>query len=161
MHINPAGDCCIMVWEEWLVLAPDTSFRGFLRGPVHDYFLNQWWFEKKVYPVHVMTRKSFGLMKRKLSVTESQRSAQFPGHCFTQETKRRIGELGACGVAFVVSDVSVHEAPQPLDRIEMRAIGRGEMQLDPAPGSRKPFLHQLGVMIARVVEKTWMSANIG
>ena len=76
-----------------------------------------------------------------------------PGHCFTQETKRRIGELGACGVAFVVRDVSVHEAPQPLDRIEMRAIGRGEMQLDPAPGSRKPFLHQLGVMIARVVEK--------
>ena len=31
-----------------------------------------------VYPVHVMTRKSFGLMMRKLSVTESQRSAQFP-----------------------------------------------------------------------------------
>ena len=34
---------------------------------------------RKVYPVHVMTRKSFGLMTRKLSVTESQRSAQFPG----------------------------------------------------------------------------------
>ena len=33
----------------------------------------------KVYPVHVMTRKSFGLMTRKLSVTESQRSAQFRG----------------------------------------------------------------------------------
>ena len=33
----------------------------------------------KIYPVHVMTRKSFGLMMRKLSVTESQRSAQFPG----------------------------------------------------------------------------------
>ena len=32
-----------------------------------------------LYPVHVMTRKSFGLMTRKLSVTESQRSAQFPG----------------------------------------------------------------------------------
>ena len=27
------------------------------------------------------------------------------------------------------------------------------MQLDPAPGSGKPFLHQLGVMIARVVKK--------
>ena len=50
-------------------------------------------------------------------------------------------------------DVSVHEAPQPLDRIEMRAIGRDEMQLDPAPGSSKPFLHQPGVMIARVVKK--------
>ena len=33
----------------------------------------------QLYPVHVMTRKSFGLMTRKLSVTESQRSAQFPG----------------------------------------------------------------------------------
>ena len=33
----------------------------------------------KIYPVRVMTRKSFGLMTRKLSVTESQRSAQFPG----------------------------------------------------------------------------------
>ena len=33
----------------------------------------------ELYPVHVMTRKSFGLMTRKLSVTESQRSAQFPG----------------------------------------------------------------------------------
>ena len=32
-----------------------------------------------LYLVHVMTRKSFGLMTRKLSVTESQRSAQFPG----------------------------------------------------------------------------------
>ena len=32
-----------------------------------------------IYPVHVMTRKSFGLMTRKLSVTESQRSAQFRG----------------------------------------------------------------------------------
>ena len=35
--------------------------------------------QKSLYPVHVMTRKSFGLMMRKLSVTESQRSAQFPG----------------------------------------------------------------------------------
>ena len=32
-----------------------------------------------IYPVHVMTRKSFGLMTRKMPVTESQRSAQFPG----------------------------------------------------------------------------------
>ena len=32
-----------------------------------------------VYPVHIMTRKSFREMTRKLSVTESQRSAQFRG----------------------------------------------------------------------------------
>ena len=76
-----------------------------------------------------------------------------PWNGFTQKTKRRIGELGAGCIAFVVRDVSVHEAPQPLDRIEMRTIGRDEMQLDPAAGSSKPFLHELGVMIARVVEK--------
>ena len=84
-----------------------------------------------------------------------------PGNFFTQETERRIGELGACCVAFVVRNVSVHEAPQPLDRIEVRAIGRNEMQLDPAPRSSKPFLHQSGVVIARVSRKTWMSANNG
>src|SRR5450759_4992654 len=33
----------------------------------------------EIYPVHVTTRKSLGLMMRKLSVTESQRSAQFRG----------------------------------------------------------------------------------
>src|ERR1039458_4613999 len=32
-----------------------------------------------LYPVHVTTRKSFGLMTRKLSVTESHRLAQFRG----------------------------------------------------------------------------------
>ena len=65
----------------------------------------------RLYPVHVMTRKSFGLMMRKLSVTESQRSAQFPGTFSRRKTERRIGELGASCVALVVSDVSVHEAP--------------------------------------------------
>src|SRR5665811_1739030 len=64
-----------------------------------------------------------------------------PWNFFTQEPKRCIGELGARSVAFVVRDVSVHEAPQSLDRIEMRAIGRDEMQLDPAPGLGEPFLY--------------------
>jgi hypothetical protein len=33
----------------------------------------------EIYLVHLITRNSFGLMTRKLSVTESQRSAQFRG----------------------------------------------------------------------------------
>src|ERR1043165_4378836 len=49
LHINPDGSCCLTVWEEWLVIAPGASFKDFLRGPVHDYFLNQWWFENKGY----------------------------------------------------------------------------------------------------------------
>ena len=56
----------------------------------------------KIYPVHVMTRKSFGLMTRKLSVTESQRSAQFPD-TFAQKTERRIGELSASCVALIIA----------------------------------------------------------
>ena len=34
-----------------------------------------------------------------------------------------------------------HQVSKPLDRIEMRAIGRDEMQLDPALGPGEPFLH--------------------
>src|SRR6202521_23911 len=33
------------------------------------------------------------------------------GNFFAQETERRIGELGASCVGFVVRDVSVHDAP--------------------------------------------------
>ena len=45
-HINSNGSCCLTVWEEWLAIAPDFSFRGFLDGPLKEFFLNQWWFEK-------------------------------------------------------------------------------------------------------------------
>ena len=76
-----------------------------------------------------------------------------PWNLFTQEPERRVRELSTCGVARVVGDVSVHEAPQPFNRIEMRTIGRDEMQFDPAPRPGKPFLHQFGMMIACVVEK--------
>ncbi len=91
----------------------------------------------QVYPVHVMTRKSFGLMMRKLSdgITVGRPT---PGNFLTQEAERGIGELGASGVGFVVGEVPVHDSPEPLDRIEMRAIGRNEMQLDPAAGPREP-----------------------
>lgn len=46
LHVNSDGDCCLTVWEEWLVVASGTSFGDFLSGPVHEYFLNQWWFAR-------------------------------------------------------------------------------------------------------------------
>jgi len=52
------------------------------------------------------------------------------GNFVAQETERGVGELGGSRVGFVVGDVSVYQAPQPLDWIEMQAIGRNEMQLD-------------------------------
>ena len=45
-HINPDGDCCVTVWEHWLASADDHSFASFLNGPVHEYFLGQYWCER-------------------------------------------------------------------------------------------------------------------
>lgn len=40
-HIFPEyGNCCLGVWEEWLVTAPDHQFETFLTGPMHDYFVS-------------------------------------------------------------------------------------------------------------------------
>ena len=64
-----------------------------------------------VYPVHAKTRKSFGEMTRKLSVTESQIAAQFLGTLSRRKSRVAVGEFGASFVAFVVGDVSVHNAP--------------------------------------------------
>ena len=62
-HINLNGDCCLTVWEEWLVTAPDTSFSGFLEGPVHEFFLSQWWFEKKgVWPFGARPHGADGML---------------------------------------------------------------------------------------------------
>ena len=47
----------------------------------------------------------------------------------------------------------VHDAPEPLNRVQMRAIGRDEMQLDPTIGDSEPLAHKLGVMIAGIVEE--------
>ncbi|MCP5366711.1 MAG: SEC-C domain-containing protein [Hyphomicrobiales bacterium] len=45
-HINPDGDCCVTVWENWLVCAADHSFAAYMNGPLHEFFLGQYWFEK-------------------------------------------------------------------------------------------------------------------
>ena len=45
-HINPDGDCCVTVWENWLVATQDHSFASYINGPLNEYFLGQFWFEK-------------------------------------------------------------------------------------------------------------------
>ena len=69
-----------------------------------------------------------------------------------QEVERDGGELGACGLAFVVGDGLVHEAPEPLDGVEMRAVWREEVQPDAAARLGQPVLHQPCVVIARIVQ---------
>lgn len=45
-HVNSDGDCCVTVWEHWLASTQDHSFGSFLNGPLHQFFLGQYWFEK-------------------------------------------------------------------------------------------------------------------
>jgi hypothetical protein len=40
-HINTDGTACLMVPEEWQVVAEDTSFKGFMDGPVKNFFIGQ------------------------------------------------------------------------------------------------------------------------
>src|ERR1700730_5031470 len=75
------------------------------------------------------------------------------GHLLAQKAQRRRFEIGKRRVALVVRDVLVHQAPEPLDRIQMRAVGGDEVELDVAPRPRQPSLHQLGVVVAGVVPK--------
>jgi hypothetical protein len=79
-------------------------------------------------------------MTRKFSVTDSQNSAQLRG-TFLRRKLSAASANSAQVLGFVVSDVSVHEAPQLLDRIEMRTLARNEMQLDPALRLGDPVLH--------------------
>ena len=47
MHISPEQKiCCLGVWEEWLIRAPDHSFESFLIGPCHSFFVSQSEFER-------------------------------------------------------------------------------------------------------------------
>lgn len=45
-HINPDGDCCVTVWENWLVATRDHSFASYMNGPLNEYFLGQFWYER-------------------------------------------------------------------------------------------------------------------
>ena len=45
-HINADGDCCITVWEHWLLTAANRSFAAYLSGPVNEFFLGQYWYER-------------------------------------------------------------------------------------------------------------------
>jgi hypothetical protein len=50
--------------------------------------------------------------------------------------------LGACCVAFVVRDVSVHETPQPLDRIQMQLYLSSAQPEEPKAPEHPALLRQ-------------------
>ena len=44
-HCFRDGDCCVALWEEWMLIRPDPSFRTYLDVAARNYFLSQFLFE--------------------------------------------------------------------------------------------------------------------
>lgn len=63
-HVNSNGECCIAVWENWLIRAEDHSFKAFMDGPLYEFFLSQYWFEKTgKWPFGEWTHGPMGLVE--------------------------------------------------------------------------------------------------
>jgi len=64
-HIFPKdGDCCLGVWIEWLMKAPNHRFATFLNGPMHDYFVSQTYYETHgVWPFGERSHGKLGILE--------------------------------------------------------------------------------------------------
>src|SRR5580693_9499791 len=70
-----------------------------------------------------------------------------------QERQDGVGKLTKMAPGPVVSEWLVHDAPQPLYRVQMWTVAGDEVQLDPSAGLRKPLLNENGVVVARIVQE--------
>lgn len=64
-HVFPKdGNCCLCVWEEWLLTAPDHRFETFLTDPMHDYFVSQTYYEiNSVWPFGERSHGRLGVLE--------------------------------------------------------------------------------------------------
>lgn len=76
----------------------------------------------------------------------------FFGDCLVEEGEDRRAELVEGFVVSIVGCVLMHEAPASLDRIEVRTIGRDEVQHALASLSLEPVTHAPGMMVAGIVQ---------
>ena len=45
-HVFPSdGTCCLTVWEAWLAEVQEPTIEAFFRGPLHDFFFSQTYFD--------------------------------------------------------------------------------------------------------------------
>lgn len=79
-HINPEDKtCCVGVYGEWEALTGDTSFAGFLSGPVRNYFISQtiyrrtgkWIFDQREHGIRGMV-DAYGELLRDPVPTEER-----------------------------------------------------------------------------------------
>ena len=76
----------------------------------------------------------------------------FFGNCLVEEGEDRRAKLLEGFVVSIVGRVLMHEAPASFDRIEVRTIGRDEVQHALASLSLEPFTHASGMMVAGIVQ---------
>jgi len=75
----------------------------------------------------------------------------FFGDGFSEEREDCVGELFLAGVETVVGDVRVHDLPQPLNGVEMRAVGRQLDEVDAAVFSPEEGAHVRASVVGGVV----------
>ena len=71
-HVFVDGkNCCLGVWEEWLLTPGDHSFSGFMRGPLNDYFMSQSWYEVHTeWPFGQRSHGKLGILEAYCSLLE-------------------------------------------------------------------------------------------
>lgn len=77
-HVFEDGEnCCLGVWEEWLITSADHSFSGFMQGVLQDYFISQSWYEaNSEWPFGQRSHGKLGILEAYCSVLEVDLSAQ-------------------------------------------------------------------------------------
>ena len=73
------------------------------------------------------------------------------GH-LVQELQDPGAEVGEARMPPVVGDPLVQDSPQPFDRVQVRRVGRQEVQPDPAAEEALDALREIEVVVARVVQ---------
>lgn len=63
-HMYDGPRCCTCVWEEWLAISDDTSFKAFIIGPLRNFFLSQIYYERhKKWPFGERSHGIEGLLE--------------------------------------------------------------------------------------------------
>ena len=94
----------------------------------------------------------------------SDRCAELLSHLlegFIEERVNRLGKLPEVTMKAVVRHMSVHDAPETLNRVQMRSIGRQEVRLKTVFRAFQLRFQYLCIMVSGVVKEQVDCAGLG